>query len=386
MKILWLCGLPKSIQEEVLNGKNYGAGSTWSWVVGHLPAPKEVDLHIACPVTKGPWKNQSFNYKGATFHLVRVIPGRRQTAYIFDPFYMIPLKIELNPDIIHGWGTESSFSLTAQLISKNKHIVQVQGLVNAYLKYLEDWPGKKWIAYQERRTLKKAKHVFVEGEYSKEITLPFCGQKTKIHIVDHPLRSDFLKGSISSKRLKNIIYIGSICDRKGYLDAIEAFKISRLKDWKLIMFGSGNIEDESLLKNSIADNNMVDSVTWHKSAGPDKIVEYMKSSAVFMLPTSMDTGPTALKEALAMGLWPIVYDNTGPRELLKRFNYGWSAPTGNRKELANLLVKADVERPWEDHDRMENLVNEVRYALSSQKIWDDLIKIYTNISHDNKSR
>ena len=68
---------------------------------------------------------------------------------------MIPLKIKLNPDIIHGWGTESSFSLTAQLISKNKHIVQVQGLVNAYLKYLEGWPGKKWIAYQERRTLKK---------------------------------------------------------------------------------------------------------------------------------------------------------------------------------------------------------------------------------------
>ena len=34
-------------------------------------------------------------------------------------------------------------------------------------------------------------------------------------------------------------------------------------------------------------------------------------------------------------------------------------------------------------DRMENLVNEVRYALSSQKIWEDLIKIYTNIAYDN---
>ena len=54
--------------------------------------------------------------------------------------------------------------------------------------------------------IKKAKHVFVEGEYSKEITLPFCGQKTKIHIVDHPLRSDFLKGSVSSKDQK-ILYI-----------------------------------------------------------------------------------------------------------------------------------------------------------------------------------
>ena len=70
------------------------------------------------------------------------------------------------------------------------------------------------------------------------------------------------------------------------------------KRLEAIMFGGGNIEDESLLKNAIIDNNMIDSVTWHKSVGPDRIVEYMKSSAVFMLPTSMDTGPTALKEAL----------------------------------------------------------------------------------------
>ena len=47
------------------------------------------------------------------------------------------------------------------------------------------------------------------------------------------------------------------------------------------MFGGGNIEDESLLKNAIIDNNMIDSVTWHKSVGPDRIVEYMKSSAVY---------------------------------------------------------------------------------------------------------
>ena len=48
-----------------------------------------------------------------------------------------------------------------------------------------------------------------------------------------------------------------------------------------------------------------------------------------------------------MGLWPIVYDNTGPRELLKRFNYGWSAPNV-WKELANLLVKADEK----DHGKI----------------------------------
>ncbi len=385
MKILWLCGLPKSIQEEVLNGQNYGAGATWSWVVGHLPPPKKVELHIACPVTKGPWRNQRFNYKGATFHLIRVMPGRRQTAYIFDPLYMIPLKIKLNPDIIHGWGTESSFSITAQLISKNNHVVQVQGLVNAYLKYLEDKPGKKWIAYQEQNTLRRAKNVFVEGQYSKEITIPFCGKDTKTHIIDHPLRSDFLEGSISSNRLSNIIYIGTICDRKGYMDAIEAFKISGLKNWKLIIFGSGNIEDETRLENAIRDSKMKDSIKWYKSAGPDKIVEYMKTASIFMLPTRMDTGPTALKEALAMGLWPIVYDNTGPKELLKRFNYGWSAPTGNREELANLLVKADKEKNWEDNDRMQNLVNKVRYELSPKKIWEDIIAIYSDISNQKKN-
>ena len=73
MKILWLCGLPKSIQRgsikwKKLWGRCYMVLGCWS-----SASNKKVDLHIACPVTKGPWKNQSFHYKGATFHLIRVI-------------------------------------------------------------------------------------------------------------------------------------------------------------------------------------------------------------------------------------------------------------------------------------------------------------------------
>jgi glycosyltransferase involved in cell wall biosynthesis len=51
-------------------------------------------------------------------------------------------------------------------------------------------------------------------------------------------------------------------------------------------------------------------------------LQAMQESAMFLLPSHMDTGPTALKEALAMGLWPVCYDNSGPAELIRRFQFG----------------------------------------------------------------
>lgn len=45
MKVLWICGLPRGIVRD-----GYGVRSELSWIVGHLPPPEEVELHILCPV------------------------------------------------------------------------------------------------------------------------------------------------------------------------------------------------------------------------------------------------------------------------------------------------------------------------------------------------
>ena len=53
LKVLWICGLPRQVQNDVLGGKDHGAHADWSWVMGHLPPPDNVELHIACRVARG---------------------------------------------------------------------------------------------------------------------------------------------------------------------------------------------------------------------------------------------------------------------------------------------------------------------------------------------
>jgi len=378
MKILWICGLPMEVQQNALGGLNYGACAAWSWVLGHLPPPADVELHIACPVTKGPWRNQTFCYKGVIFHLVRCLPGRYQTGYLFEPMMFRYLK-RFNFDLVHGWGTEAGCANVAQYLAPQKHVVQIQGLVNVYLEHIEPRRGHQFMAWRERRILHRAKAVFVESGYSYGISKPYCGLNTRVCSVDHPLRTEFLSAEYTVCRPNNILFLGTLCDRKGFLDALEAFAATRQKDWALTLIGDGTPEVQRQLNRRVMELNAGGNVLYRPFATCAEIVAEMKNSSIFLLPSKMDTGPTALKEALAMGLWPLCYANSGPQEYVSRFKYGSLAATGNVTELSVLLKQVMTERPWENGERMTTVVENVRHELSAATIWKALQKNYSEI-------
>lgn len=381
MKILWICGLPKQVQAEALSGEHYGAHAAWSWILGHLPPTGEVELHIACPITKGPWRSQTFEYKGAIFHLVRCLPGRLQSGYLFDSIFFHPLVKMLNPDVVHGWGTEDSYSIIAQQLAPKRCVVQVQGLINGYRNYLPNSFGVKYVAWRERLTLRRAKKVFVESGFSAELSRPYVGKRTELIQVDHPLRSDFLTSKPGSGAEKAILFVGSICDRKGYGDAVRAFGGLGAGNggWTLRMVGSGSAQDEAKLRALLDELPAGVRVEHIPHATPDQITELMRSSSVFLLPSKMDTGPTALKEALAMGLWPVCYHNSGPKEYITRFEYGSLAQTGNVDDLSAVLERAVRERPWLEGDLRSDVIEKVRRGLCAETIWKQLIGHYEGV-------
>jgi glycosyltransferase involved in cell wall biosynthesis len=385
MKILWICGLPRQVQAEALNGVNFGAHAAWSWILGHLPPSSKVELHIACPTTKGPWAGRSFEYQGATFHLVRCLPGRLQSGFLLDPLMFRPLVKKIKPDVVHGWGTEDSYSIIAQQLAPKRCVVQVQGLINGYRDFLPDSWGIKYVALRERCSLKKAKTVFVESGFSAELSRPYCGSKTRIVQVDHPLRSDFLTAVPGDGTSKSILFVGSICDRKGYADAIKAFSALGETDWTLRLVGGGSQADTDELKRLISKAPKPESIVHIPHATPEKITELMQVSSIFLLPSKMDTGPTALKEALAMGLWPVCYDNSGPKEYVSRFQYGSLAKTGDVDALSAVLNQAVQERPWVEGNLRATVIQQVRHELCAATIWEQLIRHYRRIIEESST-
>ena len=80
-RILWLSGLPAVVQEKALGGENHGSHASWSWIVGHLPPPAHVDLHVGWLWPGGTHRKSALSSKGATFHLVALPRTRLGLSY-----------------------------------------------------------------------------------------------------------------------------------------------------------------------------------------------------------------------------------------------------------------------------------------------------------------
>lgn len=380
MKVLWICGLPHEVQQNVLGGKNHGAHAAWSWIMGHLPPPAGVELHIACRTARHT-EPQEFDYRGARFHLVPVKTwGRVLWLFQFDWSYFREVAARVQADIVHGWGTEDAYAHVALRLAPARHLIQVQGNVNAYRQRVK-MPRLTWLsAWSERLALQQARHVIAENDYSLASALPMIRSRS-VHVVEHPIRSDFLTGAPADGSGQQVVFIGAIDERKGISDAVEAFRAAAPAGWKLHIIGNGPAQNVAALHRRIAAPDLAGRCQHSPQLDGAAIVSALRQASIFLLPTRIDTGPTALKEALAMGLWPVCYDNSGPGHYLRKFKFGTLAEDLNPASLTNGLREAMATRPWMQPLLRAKIATEIRPHFSREPIWQNLIAVYRQICH-----
>jgi glycosyltransferase involved in cell wall biosynthesis len=106
----------------------------------------------------------------------------------------------------------------------------------------------------------------------------------------------------------------------------------------------------------------------------------MQESSVFLLPTRIDSGPTALKEALAMGLWPVCYDNSGPGEYIRKYGFGSLPKNQDIDSLCAELKYCLTELPWKDAEKRKLLAQRTRNDFSPDQAWQRLIEFYRMVA------
>lgn len=337
-KILWICNLPEKVRQKF--DLTDVPGAAVSWVMGALPPPEDVELHIICPVFRLKGGPRHFEYNGAVWHcfeLKRFEPLflRRRFAHSVRSFVD-----ELKPDVIHGWGGEVGGGLVATWLSK-RAVVSVQGL----LRMLKE--GHWLRRLMEVMTYRRAAKLVCESETAREWLKKEYGHEAEV--VTYSLRSEFLQPTSKhqSPITNSFLFIGQAVARKGYYDVQKAFEIvkSKMPDAQLTM------------------------VTGGKSSA--EIIELMRAHAVFVLPSYGDTGPTAIKEALAQGMNVVVYDNTGPKELVEKYG-GWLAKTGDANDLAEKMIEASKEVGR----REEGVEARVKKEFGREKAWEDFRRVY----------
>src|SRR5260370_19161492 len=219
MRVLWICRLPRVVQDQVFAGEDHGSESALPWIVAPLPTPKEIELHLAC-LWPGGDQRKTVQFRGAQIHMLPC-PRRGRAILLFqrDKSYFQSLFEELKPDLVHGWGTEDSHGLVARRLAPHKHVIGIQGLIRTYHKYLPKSYRTLLVRATERITLRKAPNVIAESQYAVEIASPLCPSALK-RVIEHPLRSEFLNAIASDGVEKTVLFVGAIDQRKNVMDAI----------------------------------------------------------------------------------------------------------------------------------------------------------------------
>lgn len=376
-KIVWFCGVPEKVRVEAFADQGLLSGHSWSWVVGHLPPPPNIDLHIVC-ADRRLKADVTRVWNGATFHLLKVPRGGSYLMYrAWIPAFIMKTR-ELKPDLVHSWGTEGGCGVAALRVAPEKHVIGIQGILAVTWPVMKKSLSLMLSVLNERYVLRKARRCVAESNYSCRTASKYTS--APVEMVPQPLREEFLLATPGAMNAKIMVYLGVLEHRKGFFDAVKAF-LSLDSDWTLVCIGrAASAKEQQGIDRFLEQQQAGCRVILTGTQTPTQIIEWFKKSPLFLLPSYTDTGPNALKEALSMGLWPVCYDNTGPQELIGRYGVGTLVPTGDVKLLAEALNKVIAERVWENNAALASCVATIRQDLAPAAIWEKLTQVYDECS------
>jgi len=141
-------------------------------------------------------------------------------------------------------------------------------------------------------------------ERSVKETFP---ELNNIKVVYNPCTAEILPTKYEKK--KQILFAGTLNQRKGYADMIKAFAtIARsYPDWQIVFAGNGEIEQGKSLATSLGISDQTIFLGWVNGEAKDRA---FKEASIFCLPSYAEGFPMAVLDAWAYGL-PVVTTPVG---------------------------------------------------------------------------
>ena len=229
MKVAWLApfNLRSLAHRLPLAGQYHPA----PWITNGaraLVARGDVELHLVTFDTVD--KDYEFQERGIWFHILRaripVIPRALSLFKLDLPIFHEALR-RIDPDVVHGHGTENVFSYAA-VLSGRPNVVSMQAVMAELVK-TQAWFSRVRVHQTilrmiESWTLKKASRVLVEAPFVADILRrvnPSIEPTVVGNIVSQPF---FDIASRPGPRGNRVVFVGSLLATKGVPEAILAFQ------------------------------------------------------------------------------------------------------------------------------------------------------------------
>ena len=407
MKILWLINIPLPEASQLMGEKPSPFGG---WLINaskDLANNEDVELSIAFPSNKA---NKFRELKGEKINYYPFIPVKENDNKVIENNESFKTLLNnLNPDIVHIYGTEIAHTLSMVNVCKRlgvETVISIQGLVSIYAKHIyanlpfnatygftlrnllrrdSVYLHKKTFELRgknEIESLQKTNHIIGRTTWDKACSSQI-NPDAKYHFCNETLREEFYKHkwSINDCEKHSIFLSQGQYPIKGLHYMLKAMPIilKKFPGAKVYISGkditkSDSIKDKLLLtyygkyiRKMIKRLHLERNVVFTGPLDEEKMYQRYLKSHVFVCPSSIENSPNSLGEAMILGVPSVASYVGGIPDMLKDkeegFLYQHDAPymlaqyvceIFENKNLALKISKNARERALKTHDRDEN--------------------------------
>ena len=264
----------------------------------------------------------------------------------------------LSHDIVHihiSWSTTAKRKLAFFVLAKalnKKVILHLHSAAEPVLAAKMQFPYKYMFKHADVT-------IFLADRIKNELTIHYQVQRS---IVIYNPCLDHKPSSVTNwnERKKQIVFAGTITEKKGYIDLIKAFGLIAAKhqDWKLIFAGNGEIENARKISKALNIENQVEFKGW---INRDTLQELLAESSVFCLPSYTEGFPMAVLDAWSQGV-PVI-----------------TTPVGGLADVLIHDINSMVFNPGDINNLAALLDEMIADKAKRQQISEESIKLSLNV-------
>ena len=325
------------------NPQPYFGSAPEALLEGFKTMPSELEVHvISCLQTRPPSspKKLAENIYYHGLHVPNI--GWMKTGYLGCIRAVRGKLQEIQPDIVHGQGTERDCAMCA-VFSGFPNVLTIHGNMRLVAKFLRAKPlTYYWFASRlERLCLRKTGGVVAISSYTQSNVAPYTRRTWLVPNAVHPSFFNLPRRPESPPRILCAANIGSRKNQIGLIKALESLATTRTL--KLIFAGGGSDADVYYREFQ----QLVGERHWCEYVGAlDKraLQNEMSQATVGILPSFEDNCPMVILEAAAAGL-PFAASRVGGiPDLIKHDVSGLLFDPSSSDEISGAIARLVSEK------------------------------------------
>ncbi len=327
MKVAWVCYYPARLIPERPNLHNDRTRHPVPWVSLQAPLVARtpgIELHVIT-VGRHYLADDHFTYDGIHFHFLRVprLP-RVLLWYQIDRIRINRCLRDISPDLVHGFGTESSYSYAA-VSSPFQSLLMIQGMQSEIVRALG---SSRWRSPHlllpialERWTVRRCKNFICETNFASEFVRRL-NPDANVNMLRTPVRTEFfsIQRNPPPSKAPVLLFVGSLIPEKGIEILLHSFA-ETLKDFPgahLRVIGHAKPSYARALKFMMERLGIAERVTMYGYLTVKELTRHFAEATLLVLPSFMDTAPNVVAEAQVAGVPVVATEVGGIPEMIER--------------------------------------------------------------------